>query len=92
MAFLENVEHILDSDLDEAAAIAESVARINAPVRTGRLRRGIRGRRRGRRAVVSSEAPYTKFVEEGTIYIRGRRFMKAGLDAALAFLRSRGYR
>ena len=89
---IEDIERVLDADLDEAAAIAESVARINAPFRTGRLRRGIHGRRRGKRAVVTSEAPYTRFVDEGTIYIRGRRFMRAGFEAAMAFLRSRGYR
>lgn len=61
-------------------------ARRRAPVRTGRLRSGITVGVVGGRAVVRSVVPgrpYNVFQEEGTRYMRGRRFM-AGAVASLS--------
>ena len=57
-------------------------ARARAPVKTGRLRRGITAQRvfARRNAVIETEAPYTVFQECGTATIQAKRFIATALE------------
>ena len=78
----------LKQDLREAVNEGVKASKEAAPVKTGRLKRNIhaeRSRRGVGRAIVSP-VHYSRFQE------RRFRFMRAGLRAALASLRRKGYR
>jgi HK97 gp10 family phage protein len=51
--------------------------------RTGRLHDSVQERVLGDNLMVEATAPYSKFVEEGTRYMEGRRFMATGLETAI---------
>jgi HK97 gp10 family phage protein len=51
--------------------------------RTGRLHDSIQERVLGDNLMVEATAPYARFVNDGTRYMEGRRFMEHGMDAAL---------
>lgn len=90
--WLEDVVEVAERDIADAAEVAERVAKLNAPVRTGRLQRGIEIVQQGRKMIdIRTEAPYTAYQEFGTRFIRAKGFLKAGLEAAIQLLVSRGY-
>jgi HK97 gp10 family phage protein len=51
--------------------------------RTGRLHDSVQERVLGDNLMVEATAPYARFVNDGTRHMEGRRFMEAGMDAAL---------
>lgn len=73
--------------LAEALRRAESTAKRVAPVDTGRLRRDTRRRGSG----IGTTLLYGKFQEEGTRYIRPRRFIARGIQVGVNYIK-RTYR
>ena len=66
---------------ETARKVATDAAR-RAPVRTGRLRNGIRPDVNGLAGFVTSEAPYSHFVEYGTSRMGAKPFMWPAVEAA----------
>jgi HK97 gp10 family phage protein len=66
-----------------AANVAAARTRANAPRRTGRLVGSVGVQVTGSGASVTVGAPYAAFVEYGTRYMRGRRFVSAAADDSL---------
>ena len=80
---LARIRATIAADEAQAASIAQTQAQQTAPVRTGRLRRSIR--RRARNQVVAG-APYARYVNARNPYF------DRGYQAAVDYLRQRGYR
>lgn len=78
----------LERLFDEAATHGTQTARRLAPVRTGRLRASIIGRRQSILGyTLEASAPYAGYVEFGTRYTRARPFMRPGAEAVRSYLR-----
>ena len=83
---VEQARSLVVRDFEDAADVAKEVAQRTAPYRTGRLRRSIFSSRRARGFQVVAGVFYASYQE------RRRMFLRRGLQAGLALLRSRGYR
>lgn len=70
--------------MDRAGAAAVAYARAAVPVRTGMLRASIGYYyiQSSRTLVVYADAPYAKFVEEGTIHMSAQPYLAPAIDAA----------
>ena len=62
----------------------ERKSKERTPVRTGHLRRSVTSRveAAGERGIVGTNVSYARHVHQGTKYMRGRPFLKQGLDAS----------
>lgn len=67
--------------LQKASTLVRAQAQANAPFRSGNLRSSLANRVEDTTAVVYSDVTYAPFQEEGTKYIKGRRFMKRALTS-----------
>ena len=78
-----DLRDILDLQIREVMEQRQRLSKRLAPVRTGRLRAGIRVRKRVRYVyelgVSGREVPYAFYQHEGTRYIRPRRFISRAL-------------
>lgn len=64
--------------------LVERYAKPPTPVRTGHLRRSVRGRVLSpTTGEVGTDVPYAPFVHDGTRFMAGRPFLTDGLNAAL---------
>ena len=73
----------LDTKIRRTLEFREHIARVYAPFRTGKLRRGIKVRKERKYVyslVVSSrEVPYAIYQHEGTRYIKAKKFISRAL-------------
>lgn len=85
-AYPELVAPFLRDASSKSAFAVERYAKIVTPVDTGRLRASIATslgvRDRGITSIVQTNVNYAVFVHEGTKFMRGRPYMKQGVDRA----------
>lgn len=72
-----------EGNLEKLAEIAEREAKLRAPVRTGRLRNGIKGSASEDTLILGTDVPYAVYVEFGTRYTRAQPHMRPGMQAAI---------
>ena len=79
--------------LNHAKQKGVNTAKREAPKRTGTLERGIKGVNtpRGFAIGVPNSIEYAKYQEFGTKYIKAKRFMEKGMDAAVNEIIRAGY-
>lgn len=68
--------------LKDSGAYLMRRAKANAPVRSGELRRGIKGSFKGRTYEVMSTKAYSGYVEYGTRFMDAQPFMKPAFEDA----------
>lgn len=63
--------------------VVERTAKQRTPVDTGTLRRSVTSRvLTAQKGVVGTNVSYARYVHEGTRYMRGRPFLRQGLEAS----------
>ena len=90
--FVRKTKQTVENDYQKANVISHTTAKANAPRRTHRLANSLLRYRSGGIFRVFTLVPYAKFQEYGTRYFRGRFYLRSGRDAAINYLRSRGYK
>ena len=82
--FPSNLKAEFKNAMNKAAFLVEAKAKPVTPVDTGRLRGSIRADYiRTFEAAIAPHTTYAIFVHEGTRYMKGRPFMKWGLEQSL---------
>jgi HK97 gp10 family phage protein len=66
----------------QSVAVVEAQGKVNAPVKTGTLRRGIVGQAQSHQLgiVHNSNVPYAIFVHEGTRYMAARPYLRRAVQ------------
>lgn len=86
IATANKVPSLIEKKMHRAVLTVERKAKQVAPVRTGTLRRDIRGRveAAGRRGAIGNSpvAPYAIYVHEGTRRMKARPYLRDGLVAS----------
>lgn len=77
-----NIDRVMPEAIKRVAFLIERDSKQFAPVDTGRLRSSIYTEMMATSATVQPNVVYALYVHEGTRYMRGRPFMKQGLESA----------
>ena len=79
MLNLDKLPRGVKQEVYEEAEVAAATARKLAPVKTGRLKKGIEAKKTARGALIESEAPYSGYVEYGTHGQRPQSFFRPAI-------------
>ena len=83
LAVIQQWEDQAPENLEKLGQLAEQEAKTRAPVKTGRLRRGIEHDVAKDTMVLTNEVPYAGYVEFGTRHSRAQPHMRPGFAAAV---------
>lgn len=78
---LSKLDQILEQKLKEACVLVMDSAKVNCPVDTGRLQGSITYEVDKTEGIVGSNVEYAPYVEAGTAYMTGRKFLQQAGDS-----------